>query len=151
MSFIRIGILIILMEILGKFQWALPYAGFRIQKNHEMMERQMAEDRGMNFHGKKTWFGQQKASKTKAAFIVGAQYVLPMLITADASIDQNGKVLLEFSREDIPLSRRLRGNFTVNSDGEFNTGLRYILHKYLSVSGNYDNEMGWGAGITLTY
>jgi hypothetical protein len=42
-----------------------------------------------------------------------------MLITADASVDQNGKVLLELSREDIPLSRRLRGNFTVNSDGEF--------------------------------
>ncbi len=138
-------------RFLGKFQWALPYAGFRIQKNHEIMERRMAEDIGMGFHGKKTWFGQQKASKTQGAFIVGMQYLLPMLITADASVDQNGKVLLEFSREDIPLSRRLRGNFTVNSDGEFNTGLRYILQKWLSVSGNYDNKMGWGAGITLTY
>lgn len=138
-------------RFLGKFQWALPYAGFRIQKNHEIMERQMTEEMNEDFHGKKTWFGQQKASKTRAAFIVGAQYLLPMLITADASVDQNGKILLEFSREDIPLSRRLRGNFSVNSDGEFNTGLRYILQKYLSVSGNYDNEMGWGAGITLTY
>ncbi|WP_089791150.1 multicopper oxidase domain-containing protein [Chryseobacterium wanjuense] len=138
-------------RFLGKFQWALPYAGFRIQKNHEIMERQMMEDMGMDFHGKKTWFGQQKASKTRGAFVVGMQYLLPMLITADASVDQNGKVLLEFSREDIPLSRRLRGNFTVNSDGEFNTGLRYILQKWLSVSGNYDNEFGWGAGITLTY
>ncbi len=135
----------------GKFQWALPYAGFRVQKNHEIMERQMAEDMEMDFHGKKTWFGQQKASKNRANFIIGVQYLLPMLITADASIDQNGKVLLELSREDIPLSRRLRGYFTVNSDGEFNTGLRYILQKWLSVSGNYDNEMGWGAGITLTY
>ncbi|WP_027379302.1 multicopper oxidase domain-containing protein [Chryseobacterium daeguense] len=138
-------------KFLGKFQWALPYAGFRIQKNHQIMERQMMEDMGMEFHGKKTWFGQQKASKTRGAFILGMQYLLPMLITADASVDQNGKVLLELSREDIPLSRRLRGNFTVNSDGEFNTGLRYILQKWLSVSGNYDNEMGWGAGITLTY
>ncbi|WP_374462651.1 multicopper oxidase domain-containing protein [Chryseobacterium sp.] len=138
-------------RFLGKFQWALPYAGIRVQKNHEIMERQMAEDMGMDFHGKKTWFGQQKASKNKFAFIVGMQYVLPMLITADASVDQNGKVLLELSREDIPLSRRLRGNFSVNSDGEFSTGVRYILQKWLSVSGNYDNEMGWGAGITLTY
>ncbi|GAA4166054.1 hypothetical protein GCM10022217_39110 [Chryseobacterium ginsenosidimutans] len=138
-------------RFLGKFQWALPYAGFRIQKNHEIMERQMAEEMGEDFHGKKTWFGQQKASKNKATAIVGMQYLLPMLVTADASVDQNGKVLLEFSREDIPLSRRLRGNFSVNSDGEFNTGLRYILQKYISVSGNYDNEMGWGAGITLTY
>ncbi|WP_027372433.1 multicopper oxidase domain-containing protein [Chryseobacterium sp. UNC8MFCol] len=138
-------------RFLGKFQWALPYAGFRVQKNHEIMERQMAEGMGMSFNGKKTWFGQQKASKNKFAFIVGMQYVLPMLITADASVDQNGKVLLELSREDIPLSRRLRGNFSVNSDGEFSTGLRYIVQKWLSLSGNYDNEMGWGAGVTLTY
>ncbi|RXM39172.1 copper oxidase [Chryseobacterium sp. CH21] len=138
-------------RFLGKFQWALPYAGFRVQKNHEIMERQMAEDLGMDFHGKKTWFGQQKASKNRFAFIVGMQYVLPMLITADTSVDQNGKVLLELSREDIPLSRRLRGNFSVNSDGEFSTGLRYIVQKWLSLSGNYDNEMGWGAGVTLTY
>lgn len=138
-------------RFLGKFQWALPYAGFRIQKNHEIMERQMAEEMNEDFHGKKTWFGQQKASKNKAVFIVGAQYLLPMLITADASVDQNGRVLLELSREDIPISRRLRGNFTINSDGEFSSGLRYILQKWLSVSGNYDNEMGWGAGITLTY
>ncbi|PRB85463.1 copper oxidase [Chryseobacterium culicis] len=138
-------------RFLGKFQWALPYAGFRVQKNHEIMERQMAEDMGMDFLGKKTWFGQQKASKNRLAFMVGMQYVLPMLITADASVDQNGKVLLELSREDIPLSRRLRGNFSVNSDGEFSTGVRYIVQKWLSLSGNYDNEMGWGAGVTLTY
>ncbi|MDQ0781880.1 multicopper oxidase domain-containing protein [Chryseobacterium sp. W4I1] len=138
-------------RFLGKFQWALPYAGFRIQKNHEIMERQMSEDMGMNFHGKKTWFGQQKASKDRYAFMVGVQYLLPMLVTADASIDQNGKVLLELSREDIPISRRIRGNFSLNSDGEFSTGLRYILQKWVSVSGNYDNEMGWGAGLTFTY
>ncbi|WP_396335931.1 multicopper oxidase domain-containing protein [Chryseobacterium soli] len=138
-------------RFLGKFQWALPYAGFRIQKNHEIMERQMARESGMENHGKKTWFGQYKASKDRYAFIVGAQYLLPMLITADASVDHNGKVLLELSREDIPISRRIRGNFSLNSDGEFTTGLRYIVQKWFSVSGNYDNEMGWGAGVTLTY
>lgn len=138
-------------RFLGKFQWAIPYAGLRIQKNHEMMERKMAEEMGEDFHEKKTWFGQQKASKSKVTFIVGAQYILPMLITADASVDHNGKVLLELSREDIPISRRLRGNFSINSDGEFTSGIRYILQKWLSVSGNYDNEMGWGGGITLAY
>lgn len=138
-------------RFLGKFQWALPYAGFRIQKNHEIMERQMARESGMENHGKKTWFGQYKASKDRYAFIVGAQYLLPMLITADASVDHNGKVLLELSREDIPISRRIRGNFSLNSDGEFTTGLRYIVQKWFSISGNYDNEMGWGAGVTLTY
>lgn len=138
-------------RFLGKFQWALPYAGFRIQNNHEIMERKMAENMGLDFHGKKTWFGQNKAAKTRASFIVGMQYVLPMLVIADASVDQNGKVVLELRREDIPISRRLRGNFRINSDGEFTTGLRYIVQKWLALSGNYDNEMGWGAGITLTY
>lgn len=138
-------------RFLGKFQWALPYAGIRVQKNHEIMERQMTEDMGMKYEGKKTWFGQNIASKNRATFIVGAQYLLPMLITADASVDQNGKVLLELSREDIPISRRIRGNFSLNSDGEFTTGLRYIVQKWFSISGNYDNEMGWGAGVTLTY
>lgn len=138
-------------RFLGKFQWALPYAGFRIQKSHEIMESQMAKEMGMEYHGKKTWFGQNKAPKDRAAAIVGMQYLLPMLVTADASVDHNGKVLLELSREDIPISRRIRGNFSLNSDGEFKTGLRYILQKWVSVSGNYDNEMGWGAGITLNY
>ena len=138
-------------RFLGKFQWALPYVGFRIQKSHEIMEARMAEQLGMESQGKKTWFGQNKVPKNRNSFIIGAQYLLPMLITADASVDQNGKILLELSREDIPISRRIRGNFSLNSDGEFTTGLRYILQKWLSVSGNYDNEMGWGAGITLTY
>lgn len=137
-------------RFLGKFQWALPYVGFRI-KNAEMAEGGMMGDGHMDEKEKKTWFGQNRTPKNKNTFIAGVQYVLPMLILADASVDQNGKVLLELSREDIPISRRIRGNFSLNSDGEFTTGLRYILQKWLSVSGNYDNELGWGAGITLTY
>jgi hypothetical protein len=27
---------------------------------------------------------------------------------------------------------------------ENSTGIRYIVQKWLSLSGNYDNEMGWG-------
>ncbi|WP_184187564.1 multicopper oxidase domain-containing protein [Chryseobacterium defluvii] len=138
-------------RFLGKFQWVLPYVGFRIQNSHEIMESRMMEGMHMEQGDKKTWFGQNKTPKNKNTFITGVQYLLPMLVTADANVDQNGKVLLEISREDIPVSRRIRGNFSINSDGEFTTGLRYILQKWLSVSGNYDNEMGWGAGITLTY
>ncbi|GAB0156980.1 hypothetical protein CHRYSEOSP005_22480 [Chryseobacterium sp. Alg-005] len=136
-------------RFLGKFQWALPYVGYRIQ-NAEMTENGMMGEMHEEKE-KKTWFGQKRTPKNKNTFIAGVQYVLPMLIMADASVDQNGKVLLELSREDIPISRRIRGNFSLNSDGEFTTGLRYILQKWLSVSGNYVNEMGWGAGITLTY
>lgn len=131
---------------LGKFQWALPYVGFRTQKKHFE-----ATHHGMPVNTKKSWFGQSVIPKNNKAFIVGVQYVLPWLVTADASVDHNGKVLMELSREDIPLSRRLRGSISVNSDKEFNTGLSYILQKWLSISGNYDSEMGWGAGLMLTY
>lgn len=138
-------------RFLGKFQWALPYVGFRIQNASEMAENEMIGDMHREEGNKKTWFGQNRTPRNKNTFIAGIQYVLPMLVIADASVDQNGKVLLELSREDIPISRRIRGNFSLNSDGEFSTGLRYILQKWLSVSGNYDNEMGWGAGLTFTY
>lgn len=131
---------------LGKFQWALPYVGFRSQKKHFEMDHS-----GLKMISKKTWFGQNVVSKDQNVFVAGFQYVLPWLILADASIDHNGKTVLELSREDIPLSRRLRGNISVNSNKEFNTGLNYIVHKWLSISGNYNSEMGWGAGILLTY
>ncbi len=131
---------------LGKFQWALPYVGFRTQKKHFEVNHH-----GMPVNPKKSWFGQNVIPKNNNAFILGVQYVLPWLVTADASVDHNGKVLMELSREDIPLSRRLRGSISVNSDKEFNTGLSYILQKWLSISGNYDSEMGWGAGLMLTY
>ena len=129
---------------LGKFQWALPYVGFRTKKtgeNHHDMETNPA----------KSWFGQNVIPKDNNTFIAGIQYVLPWLITADASIDHTGKTVLELSREDIPISRRIRGSISVNSDREFTTGLHYIVQKWLSISGNYDNEMGWGAGLMLTY
>ena len=129
---------------LGKFQWALPYVGFRTKKtgeNHHDMETNPA----------KSWFGQNVMPKDNNTFIAGIQYVLPWLITADASIDHTGKTVLELSREDIPISKRIRGSISVNSDREFTTGLHYIVQKWLSISGNYDNEMGWGAGLMLTY
>lgn len=127
----------------GKFQWALPYVGFRTQKRSDQS------------HGngvRKTWFGQDLSSSANGhVFVAGIQYVLPWLVTADASIDHNGKAVLELSREDIPLTRRLRGNFSLNSNKEFDAGIRYVVQKWLSVSGNYDTEMGWGAGLVLTY
>lgn len=76
-------------RFLGKYQWALPYVGFRIQKSH---------DDG------KSWFGQNVQPKSENAAIVGIQYILPFLIVADANVDHNGKVRLELGREGIPIS-----------------------------------------------
>ncbi|SFH90400.1 multicopper oxidase domain-containing protein [Halpernia frigidisoli] len=123
-------------RFLGKYQWALPYVGFRTYKTHDMAQ---------------TWFGQNVKPKDQNVAIVGMKYILPLLVIADANVDQNGKVVLELSREGIPLSPRLRGNFSVSSDKEYDFGLKYILQKWLAVSTNYDSEYGFGAGLTFMY
>jgi hypothetical protein len=51
----------------------------------------------------------------------------------------------------VPLTKRLRFNIMLNTDKEYMLGLRYIVHKYVSVSTHYDSDMGLGAGLTLTY
>ena len=123
-------------RFLGKYQWAMPYVGFRSNKNHDMA---------------KTWFGQNVMPQNQNVAIAGIRYLLPMLIIADANVDQNGKVRLELGREGIKISPRIRGNFAVNSDKEFDFGLKYILQKWVSVSTNYDSEYGFGAGLTFMY
>ena len=123
-------------RFLGKYQWAMPYVGFRSNKNHDMA---------------KTWFGQNVMPENQNVAIAGIRYILPFLIMADANVDHNGKVRLELGREGIPLSPRIRGNFAVNSDKEFDFGLKYILQKWVSVSTNYDSEYGFGAGLTFMY
>ncbi|SEV85024.1 multicopper oxidase domain-containing protein [Kaistella antarctica] len=123
-------------RFLGKYQWAMPYVGFRTNKTHDLA---------------KTWFGQNVMPENENVAIAGIRYILPFLITADANVDHNGKVRLELGREGIPISPRIRGSFAVNSDKEFDFGLKYILQKWVSISTNYDSEFGFGAGLTFMY
>ena len=123
-------------RFLGKYQWAMPYVGFRTSKTHDLA---------------KTWFGQNVMPENQNVAIAGIRYILPFLIMADANVDHNGKVRLELGREGIPISPRIRGSFAVNSDKEFDFGLKYILQKWVSISTNYDSEFGFGAGLTFMY
>ena len=54
-------------------------------------------------------------------------------------------------REDIPLGKRLRGSFMVNTDKEYMIGSRYILSRNVSLSAHYDSDMGFGGGLTMMY
>ena len=83
--------------------------------------------------------------------VLGITYTLPMLILADARIDGDGKFRFQLMREDIPLAKRLRMSFMVNTDKEYMLSGRYILTKNLSVSSHYDSDMGLGAELTITY
>lgn len=39
----------------------------------------------------------------------------------------------------------------VNTDVEYSVGASYILGKYLALSAHYDSDMGFGAGLMVTY
>ncbi len=89
--------------------------------------------------------------QNRNTLMFGLAYTLPLFITADLQADVDGRVRLGLSRRDIPLTTRLRLDMGVNTDWEYHFDMRYILTKYLSLAGNYDSDMGWGAGITITY
>lgn len=81
----------------------------------------------------------------------GLIYTLPFFINAEGRIDTKGRTRLQLRREDIPLTTRTRLDFFWNTDKEYGVTARYIVSRYLAISGNYDNEFGWGAGISIIY
>lgn len=96
-------------------------------------------------------FGQGNTKNFRQVFHLGLQYTLPMLVVADASVDHKGNLRFQLMREDVPISKRLRFQFMVNTDREYMAGFRYILTKYFGLSTHYDSDMGYGAGLTLNY
>lgn len=54
-------------------------------------------------------------------------------------------------REDIPIARRIRGDFMVNSDLEYMAGLNYVITKNMAFRTHYDSDMGFGVGLSLNY
>lgn len=123
---------------IGRNQFMLLYTGwdYRYRKDNEE---------------EKNIFGQTNTKDNRGVFCLGAQYILPLLVTADFRVDHTGNVRLQLIRDDIPLTSRLRLNGMVNTDTEYMVGLRYTITKYVSLSSHYDSDMGLGAGLTLTY
>jgi CopA family copper-resistance protein len=124
---------------LGVNQWLLPYVGFDYHRNEVENESE------------KNLFGQQSNQNNRRTFTAGIQYITPGLFVADARIDLKGKFRFQLSREDVPLTPRLRLNVMGNTDKEYMVGLQYILTKWLAASTHYDSDMAWGAGLTITY
>jgi CopA family copper-resistance protein len=138
----------------GKMQWWYAYFGF--DYHHKKIDAMHGESNGLigkNIFGSEysNLLGQVSNKNNRKTAVAGIAYTLPMLVVADARVDGNGKFRLQLSREDIPVTRRLRFNVMVNSDKEYMAGFRYIFTKYLSLSTHYDSDMGLGAGMTITY
>lgn len=129
----------------GKMQWWYAYAGFDYHYK--------VEGGPKNIFGseEKNWFGQTSNKLNRHTVVAGVAYTLPTLTVADFRIDADGKFRFQLSREDIPLTPRLRFAWMLNTDKEYTVGLRYIATKYISISSHYDSDMGLGAGLTITY
>jgi len=76
---------------------------------------------------------------------------LPTLVRFQAEVFTDGIVRLQLMREDIPVAKKVRAAFMVNTDKEYMIGLNYILGRNFSVRTHYDSDMGFGAGITFSY
>ena len=96
-------------------------------------------------------FGQSNTKDVRQILCFGVQYTLPMLIVADLRVDAQGQLRLQFIREDIPISKRLRFKFMYNSDLEYMAGLRYVIGKNWGITTHYDSDMGLGIGLSMTY
>jgi hypothetical protein len=107
--------------------------------------------RKLNGEFEKNLFGKINTKDNRQLFSAGLTCTLPMLVNFQAEVYHDGNLRLQLMREDIPLGKRLRGSFMVNSDKEYMFGGRYILTKYISVSSHYDSDMGFGVGLTVSY
>jgi len=129
---------------LGVNQWLFPYVGLDYHYKREKDHHTKPAD-------EKNLFGQISNKNDRKTFTIGIQYTMPWLLLADARVDGDGKLRFQLSREDIPVTPRLRFGFMGNTDKEYMVGVRYIVSKWFAVSSHYDSDMGLGAGITLSY
>ncbi|WP_437918880.1 multicopper oxidase family protein [Sphingobacterium sp. LRF_L2] len=127
-------------RFIGKMQWLMPFIGF------DWRYRKM----GMDEH-EKNIFGQANKKDNRTAVSLGLMYTLPMLINIQTEVYHDGIFRVSLMRKDIPLSKRIRGGFMINTDREYMGDLRYIITKNMGIRGHYDSDMGFGLGLSLNY
>lgn len=123
----------------GRNQWLMPFIGFDWRYRDTSVE---AEE---------NLFGQSNSKDNRSLATVGVEYTLPLLITLQGEVFSDGNIRFQLMREDIPLSRRLRFAFMVNTDKEYMYGLKYIVTKNFGLTTHVDSDMGFGAGLMLFY
>ncbi|WP_333695471.1 multicopper oxidase family protein [Flavobacterium sp.] len=119
---------------LGRNQWWMPFVGFdwRYRKHRE---------------SEKNLLGQTNTKDNRAQFSLGVAYTLPLLVILQTEIYQDGNVRVQLRREDIPVSKRFRAAFMVNTDREYMLGLNYIATQNFGFRTHYDSDMGFGLGL----
>lgn len=125
---------------IGKMQWLMPFIGFDWRYRKMGIGEQ-----------EENLFGQVNKKDNRTAVSLGFMYTLPMLVNFQAEVYHDGIVRFSLMREDIPVTKRMRAGFMVNTDKEFMVDLRYILHKNMGIRTHYDSDMGFGVGVSLNY
>ena len=132
-----------LLRYLDKRQFWAGFIGYDFRDNKTL--RSAADAEG----------GNRRTSENNRNFRrqaeVGVYYLLPMLVRAELRTDLTGQLRLRLERRDLPLSNNVFMDISGNTDREFSLGFRYMVSKYASLSTNYDNQYGWGAGLTFHY
>ena len=130
---------------IGKMQWLMPFIGF------DWRYRKMETDAMGMVEGEKNLFGQTNTKNNRRQFSLGVAYTLPMLVIFQTEIYHDGNVRVQLMREDIPIAKRLRMSFMLNTDKEYMAGFKYVVGRNFALSTHYDSDMGFGAGVTLSY
>lgn len=90
-----------------------------------------------------------KREKEETA-IVGAHYLLPLLIEADLRFDNEGDARLGLSSE-LQLTNRIAFSWDANTDEEYRLQLEYELSKQAVITGGVDDQYDWGIGLELRF
>lgn len=125
---------------IGRNQWFMPFIGFdaRYRKlDHGEVEKNL--------------FGQKSTKDKRIQASLGFAYTLPMLVVFQTEMYHDGNFRMQLMREDIPISKRLRMAFMVNTDKEYMAGFKYIVGKNMGITSHYDSDMGFGFGVNLNY
>ena len=125
---------------IGKMQWIMPFIGFD-WRNRKLNQNET----------EKNIFGQKNTKDNRSQFSIGLAYTLPMLMIAQIELYHDGNLRMQLRREDLPVSKRVRAAFMLNTDSEYMLGLNYIITKNIGIRTHYDSDMGLGLGLTLNY
>jgi len=125
---------------IGKMQWLMPFVGF------DWRYRKLGID-----EQEENIFTQTNTKDNRAQVSLGVNYTLPMLVIVQAEVFLDGKFRLQLERMDIPITKRMRFGFMLNSDKEYMLDLKYILNKNMGIRTHYDSDMGFGVGLSLNY
>ena len=132
-----------LLRYLDKRQFWAGFVGYDFRDNKSLRSAEDAKG------------GNRRTAENNRNFRrqaeVGVYYLLPMLVRAELRTDLTGQLRLRLERRDLPLSNNVFMDISGNTDREFTIGFRYMVSKYASLSTNYDNQYGWGAGLTFHY